>query len=147
MQAGLLLFVPYDFGSYRLEFCAHSRHVRGMCNAMSPERSVIWSVLHGLAPHDAPDALSGEHFTHPTYRMWFDAVCGLRGAKREINDPAIHDILLSQGHTMRDIDRRALKRMLRLPPPTRIAENTGLLCQALRDRHQGLSVHIERLIN
>ena len=118
-----------------------------MCNALSPERSVIWSVLHGLALHDPPDDLSAEHFTHPTYRMWFDAVCTLRGVGCEISVPAINAVLESQGLVMRDVDHRALKRMLRIPPPSRIAENVRLLCQALRDRHQGLSVHIERLIN
>jgi len=118
-----------------------------MCNALSPERSVIWSVLHGLVPHDAPHDLSAEYFTHPTYRMWFDALCTLCRAKREVSVSSIDAILQSQGHMMRDTDRRALKRMLRLPPSTRIAQNTGLLCQALRDRHYGLSVHIERLIN
>jgi len=118
-----------------------------MCNALSPEKSVIWSVLHGLVPDGLPDDLNAEHFTHPAYRVWFDAVCELRQADAEISVSALEAVLQGRGHEMRDLDARALKRMLRISPPARIADNAVLLCQALIDRHMGRSVHLERLIN
>jgi len=115
----------------------------GMCNALSPEKAVIWSVLHDLASVD----LSAEHFTHPAYRVWFDAVRELRQGNAKINAHTIHAVAHARGHGVRELDRRALQRMLRIAPPARIADNAQLLCQALVDRHLGKPVHIEKLIN
>ena len=39
-----------------------------MCNAISPERAVIWTLLH---EGRADDRLRAEHFTHQSYRQWF----------------------------------------------------------------------------
>ncbi|HEY9079421.1 hypothetical protein [Magnetovibrio sp.] len=114
-----------------------------MCNALSPEKAVIWSVLHGLAPED----LRADYFTHPVYRGWFEAVDALRRDHAEVSIDAICAIAQNRGVAMRDIDRRALRRMMRIAPPGRIADNAELLGQALFDRHHGNAVHIEKLIN
>jgi len=114
-----------------------------MCNALSPEKAVIWSVLHDLAPTD----LRATYFTHPAYRVWFEAVRALRHERIEISAETIHATAEAQGQVMRDIDHRALRRMLRIAPPARITDNAQLLSQALVDRHHGRTMHIERLIN
>jgi len=114
-----------------------------MCNALSPEKAVIWSVLHDLAPTD----LRATYFTHPAYRVWFEAVSALRLDRAEISAETIHATAAAQGHAVREIDRRALQRMMRIAPPARIVDNAHLLSQALIDHHHGRAVHIERLIN
>lgn len=114
-----------------------------MCNALSPEKAVIWSVLHDLAPAD----LRAAYFTHPAYRAWFEAVRALRHKNTEVCAQTILGAVEAQDHAVREIDRRALQRMLRFAPPARIADNAQLLSQALVDRHHGRTVHIEKLIN
>lgn len=114
-----------------------------MCNALSPEKAVIWSVLHDLAPTD----LRAAYFTHPAYRVWFEAVNALRLEHVEISAETIHATAEARGHAVRKIDRRALQRMVRIAPPARIVDNAQLLSQALIDRHHGRAVHIEKLIN
>ena len=114
-----------------------------MCNALSPEKAVMWSVLHDLASAD----LCADYFTHPAYRQWFEAVRALRSDQKAVTVTTVKGIMDAQGQTMRDIDRRALGRMLRIAPPARIADNADILSQALVDRHHGRTVHIERLIN
>ena len=114
-----------------------------MCNALSPERAVIWSVLHDHAPAD----LSADHFLHPAYRMWFEAARLLREEGKSLDAAAIEAAVRRQKKSLSDRDRRALRRMLRIAPPARIADNVCLLGQALIDRHAGKAVHIERLIN
>jgi len=122
-----------------------------MCNALSPEKAVIWTVLHDLvsAPTGADQAvsLSREHFTHPVYQLWYGASCRLRATNRTIDVSSVAQILRQDGHAMKDRDKRALKRLLRVAPPPRIRNNAAMLAQALSDRHQGRRVHIERLIN
>ena len=104
---------------------------------------MIWSVLHDLAPAD----LRASYFTHPAYRVWFEAVSALRLEHAELSAETIHATAKAQGHAVREIDRRALQRMVRIAPPARIADNAQLLSQALVDRHHGRAVHIEKLIN
>jgi len=118
-----------------------------MCNALSPEKAVIWSVLHDLAPTDPSAGLRADYFAHPAYRVWFEAVRALRSDHEDVTVTAIKGVMDAQGQTMRDIDSRALGRMLRIAPPARITGNAQLLSQALVDRHHGRTVHIEKLIN
>lgn len=108
-----------------------------MCNAISPERAVIWTVLF---EGRADERLSAEHFTYEPYARWFAKAQDLMGAGLALSEEAF------AGAT-RDQERRALKRMLRVPPPPRVRANAGLLVEALVDRHAGQRMHIERLIN
>lgn len=44
-----------------------------MCQMLSPERAVIWSILHnGELGTDVADLLRADYFTHPPYRRWFE---------------------------------------------------------------------------
>lgn len=108
-----------------------------MCNAISPERAVIWTVLfEGRA--DA--RLRAEHFTHETYARWFARACDQLAQGRVLAEDAFAADTAAH-------ERRALKRMLRVPPPPRVRANAELLVDALVDRHAGRRMHIERLIN
>lgn len=122
-----------------------------MCNALSPEKAVIWTVLHDLALASPGVGQAGgvrrEHFTHPIYQLWFDAAARLHAANRPIDATSIAELLRQGDQTMTERDNRALKRLLRVAPPPRIRNNAAMLAQALNDRHQGRRVHIERLIN
>lgn len=102
-----------------------------MCNALSPERAVMWSVLH---EGRADPRLAPRHFTHDAYRRWFEA---LNDA-----DPSALDAIVQDGR-----ERRALDRMRRTQPPQRIRDNFELFVQALLDRDAGQAIHVERLIN
>lgn len=73
-------------------------------------------------------SLCEDHFTHESYRRWFAVLAAL-------------------GYVMDHREQRALKRMLRVPPPPRVQANRELLIQALADRRAGRRMHIERLIN
>jgi len=115
-----------------------------MCNALSPEKAVIWTVLHDLAP---TDTLSAAHFMHPAYRVWFEIAVALRGAGGVVNEQQVVEAAHGLGRAPRPADQRALRRLLRVAPPARIRNNAALLAQALVDRHQGRRVHIEKLIN
>lgn len=116
---------------------------RPMCNALSPEKAVIWTVLHGLAPTDVRCA----HFTHGVYQSWCRAVRDVALAEGAISYESVSSALKYRGETLRPADERALRRLLRLPPPPRIRDNAELLVQALRDRQNGRRMHIEKLIN
>ena len=109
----------------------------GMCNAISPERAVIWTVLF---EGRADPRLRAEHFTHDTYARWFAKARDLMGAGQAFSEQAF-------AAETQESERRALKRMLRVPPPPRVRSNAALLVDALADRHAGRRVHIERLIN
>ena len=118
-----------------------------MCNALSPEKAVIWSVLH----RPPPDDLKAEYFAHRAYRLWFEAAHAIRQVSGHISVSSIEAALRPQNpdldQYLRPLDWRALERMLKVAPSPRIADNVELMCQALADQHCGLSVHIERLIN
>lgn len=114
-----------------------------MCNALSPEKSVIWSVLHGLTS----DHLQSEYFSHPVYRLWFEAATRLRGCGQAVNFVNIERELDSHGFCQSDADKRALNRLLRVAPPSRIQANVDLFMRSLADIYHGRRVHIERLIN
>jgi len=113
-----------------------------MCNALSAEKAVIWTILHG----DIPCGVSREHFTHPMYRHCFDVVSG-HCAKSAISVSDITDILESRGHRVSHVEQRVLKRLIRIRPSARIRRNIHVLVQALIDRHKGIPVHTEKLIN
>lgn len=115
-----------------------------MCNAISPERAVMWTVLHqgGVDPR-----LRAEHFTHESYRQWFALAVELAHQGVSFSEAEFAGRAEAAGRPMDHRDRRALKRMLRVPPPPRVLSNRDLLVQALVDRHLGQRMHIERLIN
>ncbi len=114
-----------------------------MCNALSPEKAVMWTFLYegGVDP-----ALCADHFTYESYRRWFVALAQLpEGAC--LDEAAFSAQLKAQGHIMDHREQRALRRMLRVPPPPRVRANRDMLIQALADRRAGCRIHIERLIN
>lgn len=117
-----------------------------MCNAISPEKAVMWTLLFegGVDP-----SLRAEHFTHESYRRWFDVLASLNGdaAPEPISERAFMDAAAGMGYTLDRLEQRALQRMLRVPPPPRVQANRALLVQALSDCYTGKRVHIERLIN
>lgn len=113
-----------------------------MCNALSPEKAVMWTLLYEGA---VDPALSAEHFTHESYRRWFAVLASSDGAA--LNEDDFSARAAAMGHALDRMERRALKRMLRVPPPPRVRANRDLLVQALSDRHVGKRMHIERLIN
>ena len=108
-----------------------------MCNAISPERAVIWTVLY---EGRADGRLRPGHFTHETYARWFSVAQTLIGKGGAFELEAF--VYETHPH-----EHRALKRMLRVPPPPRVRTNAALLVDALIDRQAGRRVHIERLIN
>jgi len=114
-----------------------------MCNALSPEKSVIWSVLHGVSS----DHLKIEYFSHPVYRLWFEAAARLQGCGRAVNFVNIERELETLGFCQSDADKRALKRLLRVDPPSRVQDNANVFMRSLADTYHGRRVHIERLIN
>lgn len=117
-----------------------------MCQMLSPERAVIWSILHD-ATVDLPTGLSVDHFTHPPYRLWFALAQRLRAAGAVTDAETFLNTLSDEALPVSHADRRALRRMFRLAPPARVRANLGLLVQALADRHAGRRVHMERLAN
>lgn len=102
-----------------------------MCNALSPEKAVMWTVLY---EGRAEPRLNAEDFTHDAYRRWFAALAS--------GSP---DAVLAAATDR--LEQRALSRMLRVPPPPRVRAHRELLIQALIDRKCGKRMHIERLIN
>lgn len=114
-----------------------------MCNALSPEKAVIWSVLHGLSTKP----IKRDYFRHPTYRAWFDAVEHLRASRQALDVGNIERELDTASVPQNDAARRSLKRLLRVSLPSRIRDNAHLFTQSLADIHHGRTVHIERLIN
>ena len=119
-----------------------------MCNALSPEKAVMWTFLFEGA---VDPALRADHFTHESYRRWFAVLAALNdggdGQAVPLNEFVFSERAAALGHAMDHREQRALKRMLRVPPPPRVRANRELLVQALVDRHVGKRMHIERLIN
>ncbi|HEY9163495.1 MAG TPA: hypothetical protein VIN57_02705 [Magnetovibrio sp.] len=115
-----------------------------MCNALSPEKAVMWTLLFEGAPD--PE-LRAEHFTHESYRRWFAVMAQLMQDGEAVNEASMVKRSEASGHAMDRLEKRALQRMLRVPPPPRVRANRSLLVQALADRLLGKRVHIERLIN
>ena len=114
-----------------------------MCNALSPEKAVIWSVLRGVAVGPVQRA----YFRYPVYRAWFDAANQLRTAGQAVDLAGVMGALKRAGVRQSDADTRALKRLLRVQPPRRILDNAHAFTQSLADIHSGHRVHIESLIN
>lgn len=115
-----------------------------MCNALSPEKAVMWTLLfEGVLDQD----LRVEHFTHESYRRWFAVMAALKHDGEAVNEAAMIGRSEALGFAMDHREQRALQRMLRVPPPPRVRANRALLVQALADRLVGKRVHIERLIN
>jgi len=114
-----------------------------MCNAISPEKAVMWTLLF---EGGADPSLSADHFTFEIYRRWFCVLAG-QGNGTPLSEGAFSAQVAQSGHVMDRRELRALRRMLRVPPPPRVRANRDLLVQALTDRHAGLRMHIERLIN
>lgn len=108
-----------------------------MCNAISPERAVIWTVLFDRSQIPV---LRAEHFAHDAHARWFVRARDLIADHRALTPEAFADVTLAH-------ERRILKRMLNVAPPPRVRANVALLVQALIDRKAGRRVHIERLIN
>lgn len=128
----------------RLEPRARPRHIAPMCNALSPEKAVMWTFLYegGVDP-----LLCAEHFTYESYRRWFAVLAASGDGRSALNESAFCERAEAMGHALDHRERRALKRMLRVPPPPRVRANRELLIQALADRFAGKRMHIERLIN
>lgn len=114
-----------------------------MCNALSPEKAVMWTLLFEGA---VDPALCEDHFTHESYRRWFAVLAALQGGV-PFSEDDFSARAAAMGYALDHTERRALKRMLRVPPPPRVRANRALLVQALGDRHAGRRMHIERLIN
>ena len=119
-----------------------STYIR-MCNALSPEKAVIWSVLQGTSV----GAVQRAYFRYPIYRAWFDAANHLRSGGRAVDFAGVEAELKRNGVRQSDADKRSLKRMLRVQPPRRISDNAHTFTQSLADIHSGHRVHIESLIN
>ena len=104
----------------------------------------MWTFLFEGA---VDPALCADHFTHVSYRRWFAVLAALNGQAPPLDEAVFSERAAALGHAMDHREQRALKRMLRVPPPPRVRANRELLIQALADRHVGKRVHIERLIN
>ena len=114
-----------------------------MCNALSPEKAVIWSVLRGLSV----GAVRRAYFRYPVYRAWFDAANHLRHSGKAVDFAGVAAELTRNGIVQSEADKRSLKRLLRVQPPPRIQHNAHTFTQSLADIHAGQRVHIESLIN
>lgn len=90
-------------------------------------------------------SLCEDHFTHESYRRWFAVLATL--GDEPLNEIIFNRSMAALGYEMDHREQRALKRMLRVPPPPRVQANRELLIQALVDRRAGRRMHIERLIN
>lgn len=119
-----------------------------MCQILSPERAVIWSVLHDEAHFRALDGkIEAAFFTHAPYGRWFALSRRLYGDGGALTSEAFLRALDAAEGGVGHADRRALRRMFRVPPPPRVRANLDLFARALADRHAGRRVHLERLIN
>ena len=114
-----------------------------MCNALSPEKAVIWSILHG-AP---TDRFSAETFRYAPYRSWFQAATRLKDAGCALSLEALTQELTRTGARPTAKDIRALKRMLKTEPPARIRDNADAFMRALDAIQDGQPVELHRFIN
>ncbi len=117
-----------------------------MCNALSPERAVLWAVLHDAAVHRRVGGrLHDDLFTTAFHRACFAACRSLRAAGTgRLDEPAM---CAAPGTAFSDGERRALARMLRVAPPARVRDNVDALVAALDDRAHGRPVNLLHLIN
>ncbi|MFC1673632.1 hypothetical protein ACFL12_05710 [Pseudomonadota bacterium] len=123
-------------------------HLLRMCNALSPEKAVIWSVLHAADLGEGLGLeLTAEHFTYDRYRRWFRVCAEVRAQGEALSEESFNARARVLGVVFEDAERRALKRLFRLQPPPRIRDNATAFVQALCDCRAGRRVHIERLIN
>jgi len=67
-----------------------------MCNALSPEKAVMWSVLY----QDRPICVRATHFTHPPFRVWFGAVQDLRRRGDPVTATTIENRLQADQKTL-----------------------------------------------
>ena len=114
-----------------------------MCNALSPEKAVIWSILHG----EPTDPVSCDTFRYAPYRLWFEAVAALHTRGHVLNFENIQNELSRNAVSMSPRDARALKRMLKNVPPPRIRDNAQAFIRALSDIQTGATVQLHRFIN
>ena len=114
-----------------------------MCNALSPEKAVIWSILHG----EPTDPVSCDTFRYTPYRLWFDAVTALQAQGQNLNFENIQNELNRNAVSLTSKDARALKRMLKNAPPPRIRDNAQAFIRALADIQGGAPVELHRFIN
>lgn len=117
-----------------------------MCNALSPERAVLWAVLHDAAVHRrVGERLHDGLFTTAFHRACFTACRTLRAAGAgRLEETAV---CAAPGTAFSDSERRALARMLRVEPPARVRDNVDDLVAALDDRAHGRAVNLLRLVN
>ena len=114
-----------------------------MCNALSPEKAVIWSVLHG-AP---TDKLLAGAFRYGPYRTLFDTALALKEQRLALSLDRFKRELARKNTSLAPQDMRALKRMLKVPPPPRIRDNAQAFIGALADIQSGQPVQLHRFIN
>ncbi|MEG3617178.1 hypothetical protein V5T82_01805 [Magnetovibrio sp. PR-2] len=114
-----------------------------MCNALSPEKAVIWSVLHG-APCET--VLAGR-FRYAPYQTLFEAALTLKAQGKTFNLDNFQAELSRTNASLSPKDLRALKRMLNVSPPPRIRDNANSFMRALGDIQSGQPVELHRFIN
>ena len=104
-----------------------------MCQMLSPERALIWSLLHDPDQFRAVgEAVRAEHFTHIPYARWFEISRHRVTAGLPVDMKALTEAVEAAWGTISPSDRRALRRMFRVAPPRRIRTNPGLLAKACR---------------
>ena len=119
-----------------------------MCNALSPEKAVIWSVVRSADDWRAiRDTVKPEHFTHGPYRLAYRLAGALHAGGWTVNEATLADSADMEGLAFDPVELRALRRMVRVAPPERVRTNLTRLAEALVDRAAGRPVHIESLIN
>lgn len=114
-----------------------------MCNALSPEKAVIWSVLHGAST----DRLKTGTFRYAPYQTLFDVAQALKDRGQAFSLDNFKTELASKNITMPRKELRALARMLKVAPPPRIRDNAESFITALADIQSGQPVHLHRFIN
>lgn len=119
-----------------------------MCNALSPERAVIWALLSERAAFEAvKGVVRAEHFSHGDYRKVY-AVCERAYRSEAVLDETTFDrAATALGLSFGDKSKRGIRRMLRTAPGVRQSANVERLAQAVADIHHGRPVALHSLIN
>ncbi|GAB6051240.1 hypothetical protein JCM17960_00600 [Magnetospira thiophila] len=119
-----------------------------MCNRLSPEKAVIWGVIHSRHVHDqlAP-RLTADHFTHRTYRRCFRICARIYAAGGQVTPQTLAATAAELGYDFTAADRRAIDRMLRQPPQSRMVTHAQTLAQAMIDLQAHGCANMERLVN
>lgn len=119
-----------------------------MCNALSPERAVIWALISDRSHFDAvKDVLRPEHFTHGDYQSVF-AVCEKAYADGLVLDAdSFESVAQDLGLSFDHKSTRAIRRMLRNDPGARQTEHMDRLVDSLIARHLGQPMVLHSLIN